>query len=246
GQKLSPTTAPGTSAPCTISPRSPARTSAWPLETGTRHQFFKALDALTRHDPGAVAEYLTSWENRGDSWRDTDRGHVLGSYFAWRCGGDREKHLRLLLKARDPYVRVAGAVYLCFEDEKAGTAELRKLTALEGDPGVWAALTLARRGDKSSMPRALEVLATLGKSNMEGVPHRNLQKRLRVLLSNVARASGLPRPSPPEVDIHRDYDRAEDRARDIHRYFARWWDAHGEKAVLRDPWLPILEKRKID
>ncbi len=31
----------------------------------------------------------------------------------------------------------------CFEDAAAGIAALRKLVALEGDPGVWAALTLA-------------------------------------------------------------------------------------------------------
>ena len=25
-----------------------------------------------------------------------------------------------------------------------------------------------------------------------------------------------------------------------------WWKTHGEKLVLDDPWLPILQKQKVD
>jgi hypothetical protein len=69
---------------------------------------------------------------------------------------------------------------------------------------------------------------------MDGVPHRNLQKRVLVLLSNSAHAGGVPQPSLPEDDARR------------LEYLARWWKAHGEKVVLRDPWLGVLEKQKID
>jgi hypothetical protein len=60
--------------------------------------------------------------------------------------------------------------------------------------------SLARRGDKSAIPRALEVFAVEGPTNMAGVPHRNLQKRLLVLLSNSAHKNGITQPAfKPEI-----------------------------------------------
>jgi hypothetical protein len=202
--------------------------------------FGKAFEALTVHAPGPVADYLIGWTNPNKEWRDADRGYVLGSYFAWRCGKDRKKHLAALADAKDPFVRVAGAVYLCYEDVDAGTAALKKLTSLEGDAGVWAALTLARRGDKNAVTRALEVFreppeeekVKLG--GMAGVPHRNLQKRLLVVLSNSAQASGVSQPVLPE-----------DEAKRLDA-LVKWWKQHAEKVTPQDPWLKILEKQKVD
>jgi hypothetical protein len=209
-------------------------------EGETADDFGKAFEVLTRHDPGAVAAHLIAWTNPNKDWRDVDRGYVLGSYFAWRCGADRKKHLAALSGAKDPFVRVAGAVYLCYEDAEAGTAALKKLTALEGDPGVWAALTLARRGDKTAVPRALEVFRELPKEQrdkqpgMAGVPHGNLQKRVLVLLSNSAQVAGAPQPMlPEEEEKHLDA-------------LAKWWKQHAEKVVPQDPWLELLEKQKVD
>ncbi len=119
--------------------------------------FGEALATLSRYDPEPVVRYLVAWINPNQGWRDKDRGYVLGSYFGVRCGKDRKTHFAALTEAKDPFVRVAGAVYLCFEDAIAGTAALKRMTAADGDPGVWAALTLARRGDKDAVPRALEV-----------------------------------------------------------------------------------------
>ncbi|MBA4191106.1 MAG: hypothetical protein C0467_24235 [Planctomycetaceae bacterium] len=202
--------------------------------------FGEAFEVLTRHDPGAVAAYLVAWTNPDKDWRDADRGYVLGSYFAWRCGVDRKKHLAALAVAKDPFVRVAGAVYLCYEDVDAGTTLLKKLTALEGDPGVWAALTLARRGHKDEVARALEVFRELPKEQkierggMAGVPHRNLQKRVLVLLSNSAQAGAVP---PPTL--------AEDEAKQLDS-LVQWWKKHAEKVTPQDPWLNLLEKQKVD
>ena len=123
--------------------------------------FGEAFETLTRHDPGPVVEFLVAWINPNQDWRDKDRGYALGSYFAWRCGKDRQKHLAALSEAKDPFIRVAGAVYLCFEDADAGTAALKRMTEVDGDPGAWAALTLARRGHKDAVPRALEVFRDL-------------------------------------------------------------------------------------
>src|SRR5262249_18383913 len=119
--------------------------------------FDEVFMTLTRHDPGPVADFLVAWTNSDPGWRGKDRGYALGPFFPGRCGRDRRKFLASLPKAKDPFIRVAGAVYLCFEDVEAGTAALRRMTAVEGDPGAWAALTLARRGHKDAVPRALEV-----------------------------------------------------------------------------------------
>jgi hypothetical protein len=197
--------------------------------------FGAACYNLTRHDPGPVVEYLLAWTNPSKEWRDADNGYVLGSEFACLCEKERKKHLTALLGAKDPYIRVAGAVYLCFEDLDTGKAELKKLTALEGDPGVWAALTLASRGDKDAVPRILHVFAALKPEQLApGIDrpsdhHDNLQKRVLVLLSNSARAGRVPQPPREGVDA-----------------LTAWWKEHGDKVVLTDPWLKVLEKQKID
>jgi hypothetical protein len=64
----------------------------------------EAFDVLIRHDPGPVADYLVAWKNPSKTARDADAGYVFGSYFAWRCGKERRKHLSTLLQAKDPYV----------------------------------------------------------------------------------------------------------------------------------------------
>jgi hypothetical protein len=205
-------------------------------------EFFEAFDTLTRFDPGPAAAFLVRWQSDPEEWRTQDLGYVLGSYYGWKCGKDRVRHLRTLLTAKDPHVRVAGAVYLCFEDRADGTAALRKLTALKGDPGVWAALALARRGDKGAVPRALQVFAKpradeearLHRTGMSGVPHGNLQKRVLVLLSNSAHAGGVPQP-PLAGEEGARFDE-----------LVRWWDRQKDKVALRDPWLETLDKQKID
>jgi hypothetical protein len=196
--------------------------------------FYQALEKLTVHEPQPVRQFLIGWQNPAKSWRDAGRGYVLGSYFAWRCGKDRAKHLKGLDQAKDPFIRVAGAVYLCFEDKEAGIKKLGELSKLPGDPGTWAAINLVRRGNKEAMARALEVYANDGKSNMEGVPHRNLQKRLLVLLSNSAQSSGV---EMPHFQLGGD---------DGGKPIKQWWSQVKSKIKLHDPWLELLEKQKVD
>ncbi len=201
--------------------------------------FGEAFETLTRHDPGPVVEYLVAWINPNQDWRSKDQGYVLGSYFAWRCGKDRKKHLAALSEAKDPFIRVAGAVYLSFEDATAGTAALSRLTAVDGDAGAWAALTLARRGRKDAVPRALQLFRELAPADqnavsMARVPHRNLQKRVLLLLSNSARAGGVPQPV------------AAGHTESSFDALLTWWKTHGDKLVLTDPWLGMLERQKVD
>ena len=100
--------------------------------------------------------------------------------------------------------------------------------------------SLARRGHKDAVARGLEVFRELAPADrqspgsMESVPHRNLQKRVLVLLSNSARAGGAPQPAPPG------------QAPSSFDSLVTWCKKHGDKLVLRDPWLGILEKQKID
>lgn len=93
---------------------------------------------------------------------------------------------------------------------------MRKLTELEGAPGAWAALNLARRREKAYVPRAIEALCYY--ASRLGAPrgarfNQNLRRRLIVLLSNCAKQSGVPQ--PPRI-------------------------------TCRDPWLPMLAKQRID
>ena len=203
------------------------------------YELFAAFKKLTLHDPAWVADYLKAWENTGKTRRDSERGYLLGSYFAWRCGKDRQTHLRTLLKARDPYVRVAAAAYLCFEDEKGGKEALWKFTKLSGDPGAWAALTLARRGDKAAMPRLLQVFQAAREGAMAGIPHRNLQNRAHVLLSNSAANAKL---ALPRVIT----GRGARLVSESHRRLEEWWYKNRNKLTLHDPWLEILKKQKVD
>lgn len=208
----------------------------------------KAADAwtvLSTHDPEFVAEYLKRWSNDNSDSPNPYLGYLFASWFAQHCGSDRTKNLSTLLSARDVFVRCVGAVYLCFEDRELGMRKLEWLSQQDGDPGAWAALTRARRGDKSAMPRALEVFQTSGDSQ-HGTRspllsfHYNLQQRLRVLLSNSAKASGLAQPQHPRQFEH-DGQQAK-----VYEYYLSWWNAMETKVGLSDPWLPTLEKQKVD
>lgn len=233
------------------------------LQSGVDNEdFFKAFEVLTEHDPAFIARYLLTYQQvKGDTGHQLPYEYVLGSYFGWKCGRDRLEHFTTLLDAASPHIRVAAAVYMMFEDEKTATPHLRAFTRLVGVPGAWAALTLARRGDKEAVPRALRVFDTPGWGTMDGAPQRNLQQRLRVLLSNACKKGGIPM---PELEYGPDADEAFDFRRILHRSeyaawwerrrqqreaFTRnraWWDANKDKLILHDPWLPEFIKQKID
>jgi hypothetical protein len=238
--------------PDTDSPKAPTEKEIIEMRellasNSTAEQFDKVFEVMTRYDPEPIADYLVHWVNPEKTWRDADYGYVIGSYFAWQCGKNREANLRKLLSAHDPFIRVAGAVYLCYENKDEGIARLKEFVNLPGDAGVWAAINLARRGDKSAMPRALDVFATAGPSNMAGVPHLNLQKRVLTLLSNSAHKSSIPQPST-SVDIS--YSDSEsvrrEKQRKIHQDFLTWWNVNKDRIILYDPWLRLLETQKVD
>jgi hypothetical protein len=146
----------------------------------------------------------------------------------------RKELLTRLTGATDEEVRVAAAVYLAFDDAEAGKSKLKEFSKLDGDPGAWAAVTLARRGDATALDRAMKVFDTEGKDNMEGVPHRNLQKQMLVLFSNSAAASGVPQPPVRES------------GKGVYEGIREWYKANGGKLKLVDRWAEELAKQRVD
>ncbi len=201
----------------------------------------KMLSTMTRFDPESMARYLKEWRNPREKRQHDGLGYVWGSYFARYCGKERKAFLKSLLDAKESYIRVAAAVYLSLEGEPIGLKKLKDFRGMGGDPGAWAALTLARRGSKSSVPRALRVLASPADGGMGGVAHRNLQKRVLVLLSNSAKASGVAQPTPPVVKRRTSESRPL-----IYSYYLHWWWENRSRIVLHDPWLETLKKQKVD
>lgn len=204
--------------------------------------------------PDSAVDALLKTDFRDEDNSYDDMGYVRASMFAMQCAVDRRKHFLALTEAKDPYVRVTGATYLCFEDEAMGKAKLRELMKLPGNPGIWAALTLARHGDKSAMDRALDALKSPPIENRFGsgkfvqinyarqFSHLHLPERVMILLTNSAKQSGIPLPYPTTPASGRPADY---RAW-AYEHFRSWWENHRADLVLHDPWLSILEKQNID
>ena len=219
----------------------------------------QAFRTLTAHSPESLSQHLRLWVNpQGEfnAWEEGEfiaweEGYALGSYFGWKCGSERKKHFQTLMQAEDDYIRVAGAVYLSFEDSALGMRHLEQLQNLEGDAGVWAALNLARRGRKNAMPRALQVFDSKGPWTVDGAHHRDLQNRVLVLLSNSCKASGIQMPDVaighrPGEGLHLWNVSEVLSPPEARRKNLDWWTANQDQIVLHDPWLDILKEQKID
>jgi hypothetical protein len=199
----------------------------------------KARRGLIAYDPTPIFLELQAWEPPANKigGRPTETTHAKASFAAHHCGVDREKHLKILLRAENPLIRTTGAVYLCFENEKLGKEELNRLTKLEGEAGAWAALTLARRGDKTAVPRLLEVFTgPLTINNKQTLFERNLCQQALVLFSNSAQKSGIAQP-PRASGWMEHTDPKEIRA---------WWKQSADRIILHDPWMEKLARQKID
>jgi hypothetical protein len=200
--------------------------------------FETSFRTLTLYEPGTVEDFLMHYEVPDTSVFQEDTEYVLGCYFGWRCGADRAAHFRRLLRAKDPFVRVAAAVYLSFEDRREGEAALRRLTREAGPSGAWAAIELARRGVKDEMMRAIQIFAEHLDSTVGTLYIRNMRRQLLVLLSNSARASGVEPPPGREAEVAWSASSATD--------YALWWQRVNDRITLRDPWEEILERQKAD
>jgi hypothetical protein len=150
-----------------------------------------------------------------------------------------------LLDAPEPFIRVAAAVYLSFENEALGESRLEGFCILPGNPGTWAALTLARRGNKAAMMRALEAMRAKDFENpFDRRLNGNFALELAVLISNTAASNRVPQPSPPMHPEYLEFERQ--RAGELYAYYLSWWLQYRDRIHLTDPWLNVLRKQKID
>ncbi len=219
--------------------RSPAQPGPAQKDYRINRDTRQAFETLSVHDPEFVATYLTKWIPGPDTRYDGE-GYGLGSFFGWRCGRSRAAYMRRLLQAKDPYIRVAAAIYLSFENESEGVRTLRSFMELPGDPGAWAALNLARRGDKEAAYRALDSFLRLPDPTVYDRLHRNLQKRLLVLFSNSAAVSGVPQPERWR------YVQDQDEEVRVYEDLVEWWNTNSTKLVLSDPWFDEWRQQKIE
>lgn len=213
------------------------------LEKSWDNDTWQAIELLCRHSPGSVVPFLSEWHSKDGSAQQF--GYLLGSFYGHRCASDRIKHLKALLSAKDEWIKTSAAVYLCFDDAKQGKEALSKLLTLQGDAGAWAAIVLASRGEKAAIPRALEVIGIPDDYGMDSMNHRNLQLRLRVLLSNVASASGVSQPPGPAKEYADGHERAIIHQQ-WHQSLSKWWDVNQSKIKLADPWAKFLDEQKVD
>ncbi len=209
-----------------------------------------AFKMLSQFDPDFVSDLLCAYSIETDPTikpgskytlnQDLSAGYRQVSAFAFYCKTDRENQFnKLYKKGKDPYVRTAGAVFLSFENEKAGLAALKKCATFKGDPGAWAALNLLRRGDKSAMPRALALFKDpVDSATMRGVPHRNLQHRLIAFIANSCAASSMPIPKALEWNGW--------EANTHYKELLKWWESNQELFTPHDPWFAELAAQKID
>ena len=208
---------------------------------------WEVFDLLTRHDPALVAEALLTWGNPAVNREVAEEDHEIGSAFCFRCGKDRAALFTKLLKAKDPYVRVAAAVYLCFEDKQAGMRALRELSELPGIPGQWAAVVRIERGDKDAMPRALSILDPKLHPGQNAYLYSQvgiaMRDRTLVVLSNTARQHKL---SLPETDLNENVEDEDAAAAHHFQKLTVWWKKNQDKVDLQNPWAAILEAQKVD
>ena len=216
----------------------------------------RVFATLVVYDPAFAVDFMLKGE------RNWHARSTLGFVFGHYCVKDRAQHLRALLDGKDPLTRVAAAVYLRFDDPVEGTAKLREFMKIKGDAGAWAALTLARHGDKSAVPRLLDFFGDrlprlLYDSALDWSEERDflwLRTRIRVLLSNSAKASGVDQPREPEpgpefdtVDSNEAFQKVlHDYQRKVRDYYLDWWKRNGDRIQLYDPWVDTLDKQRID
>ena len=87
------------------------------------------------------------------------------------------------------------------------------------------------------MPRALRLFEAAPAKDWEGDVRHLLQGKLIVLLSNSARAGGVP-PLP--------WSRESEAAGATFDPLRGWWKENEARIQLVDPWLPLLEEKRSD
>lgn len=174
--------------------------------------------------------------------------------FCALCPEPRTKYLGQLLESEEPFVQVAAAIHLGFEDRELGRVALLPRLELPGGAGVWAALALVQYGERAAIPRLLRVFDE-GRSGMiSGAFHEAMIARVLVALSNIGAASGtdIPRIDPRYLDrpagcaIWFGPNSLAGPIRSPERQLRAWWDANCSTLRIVDPWAEELRARRVD
>jgi len=172
-------------------------------------------------DLSELVRHVGGWIGDDDYW--------FASEVCLNVPADRARDLHPLFHARSRWVRVASAVYATLAEDPEAPAVLQQLSRLDGGPGAWAALTLARRGDRSAVPRLLEVFRSA--PDGESSRRARLLERAQVLLSNAAARAGVPQ--PPQF---------EEPAEEVYSAYRNWWSRYDTRLELHDPWAAELQR----
>lgn len=175
--------------------------------------------------------------------------------FCALCPEPRTKYLAELLESKEPFVQVAAAIHLGFEDRELGRMALLPRLDLPGDAGVWAALALVQYGERAAIPRLLRVFEEGPQRKLiSGAFHRAMIARVLVALSNIGAASEM---DIPQIDP-RYLDRPAGCAiwfganswagpiRSPERELRAWWEANCSTLDVVDPWAEELRARRVD
>ncbi len=207
------------------------------------HEAIRALALMAKYAPAAAVSPLRDWTAPPDDKYKQAWGYYLGSIFCFSCVQDRDRHFVTLLDAKDDFVRVAAAVYLRKVNPETACRKLKEFTALEDDPGAWAALVLASAGDKSVIPRVLKTYLAPNRGSVTNRVNRLFQCRANVLLSNSASHSGI---APPALALLDSDQYHFDPRKTLYEPWLKWWKENEVRLKLHDPWLERLDAQGID
>lgn len=216
-------------APAAAPPRSPPPLEEW----------------LARFAPECARASVQETADALLCWRGGATAYAAISAFGHACGEGRAELLRALGNAADPWVRAGAGVYLALEDPLAARPLLEREQLCPGPTGALAALALAGRGDARAVDRLVEFLGDRSGGGPDAFVLRNLQFRVRVLLSNSAARAGVEQPEAT-TRFQRDLMDPGEPSERAHAHYRAWWARHRGEVVPFDPWLEELALQRID
>jgi hypothetical protein len=186
---------------------------------------------LLARRPGIIEKYL-----RQVPYSYTPELVTYISYLGSTCRHDCVAVLNRLKRSTSSVVRVGAAIYRLIRGDSTAVAELRheaEVPDVYGRYGkYWAAVALARRGDRDAMDIAMELLTD--KDSL--VVSSDLRAEVIALLSNSLQTSHLG--SLSDATALGYYEA-------LSSYRAAWM-THRSEVKLEDPWLADLVARHLD
>jgi hypothetical protein len=187
-------------------------------DEGDEAQLLRDVMLVLKHHPSRALAWVRRRETRLGRF-GMDLGYSEGAKIAaaivrtpaLKTSDKRAALQKLIEDAEDPWIRIGATVYLRMLDPSSGKHALEELAVPSIGPAhYWAALALARCGERSAWNTLVALLAEpRDHVSIDGWVMANLQEERTVeLLSNSAAAEGLPNPVSEE-DMDRDLAHAQ-------------------------------------